>query len=153
MSEERIIVQVVVIKTVFHLVMISNAVVIVIFPVYPILVQVLNLLLWGLLHPIQSTRAILQYSKKEHIMGTSLAFSTNGYTVRIPSLCPIKGILVDCREEKMVQQPDVCVKIWVEAIMKLEILKKGLPFGAKATGNVTPQSLNTNVVDASVVDD
>lgn len=45
------------------------------------------------------------------------------------------------------EEPDVRIRITVQSIIQLESLKKAFPFGTKSQGEITPKSLNTDIVN------
>jgi hypothetical protein len=59
--------------------------------------------------------------------------------------------MIDGLEKKVVKEPDMRVKIYVQAIVNFNNLKKVLPLSTETTHNVNPKSLNPNVMNTPVV--
>ena len=56
---------------------------------------------------VETTRAILKHTKKEHFLWSLLVFTADLELVVVPCFCPCEGISVDVAQKKVVEEPDV----------------------------------------------
>jgi hypothetical protein len=59
--------------------------------------------------------------------------------------------MIDGLKKKIVKEPDMRVKIYIQAITNFEGLKKVLPLSTETTRNVNPKSLDPDVMNTPVV--
>lgn len=60
------------------------------------------------------------------------------YLVIVPQLLKEVGIVVDIRQEEIVQEPEVMAVVDVEPMVDLELGKQVIPLGTKLGGNIDP---------------
>lgn len=85
-------------------------VVVVILPVNTVEVDIFEIFV---ISRMNSPGPVLDHSEEKHIPRAALTLTTYGDGVVVPGLGPFKGILVDDVEEKMVEKPDVSIRVTV----------------------------------------
>lgn len=66
----------------------------------------------------------------------------------VPRLCEECAVRVYVRQEEIVKQPEMVDVVDVEVELELKQLEEGVPLGAELDGDVHPEALNANVVNA-----
>ena len=67
----------------------------------------------------------------------------------IPSFSPLKSILVDGFEEKVVKNPNIYIRIVIKSTVQFQILKEKLSLSTKPTGQIAPEPFNADIMDTS----
>jgi hypothetical protein len=98
---------------------------------------------------LEPPRAILDHAKIKQLVRRSPASTLNLNLVRVPTACPSEGVLVDGRQEQLMEQPNGRRIVDVQTVVYFEVDEESLPFGPKTVGNVIPYALNASVVNAS----
>lgn len=126
--------------------MVKNLIIIIIIPVNTIGVNVFKVLIisW-----VDSSGAILNHTEKEHITRTVLMLTMDGDDMIISSFSPLKSILVDGFKEKVVEKPNIYIRIVIKSTVQFQILKEKLSLSTKPTGQVTPEPFNAYIMDTS----
>jgi hypothetical protein len=67
-------------------------------------------------------------------MRTSLTFPLDADFMIIPGLSPFECIFIDSTKEKMMEEPDMSIRVTVKTITKFQGFKESFPFGTKCRG-------------------
>jgi hypothetical protein len=85
-------------------------------PINTIRVEIIEIIVLG------PSEAILDHTTKEKIAGTTHALIVEADLVLVPDARPVLGVLIDGGEKKMVEEPDVSIKIRPEFAAKLKAM-------------------------------
>lgn len=91
--------------------------------------------------------AAMDHSMGIHIGRSAIRFGARRYGVVVPDSHPVLGVLVDCVEEEMVEEPDMSVKVGVKIVVNFKSLEELLPFSGKPKEDVYPEALNAYIMD------
>jgi hypothetical protein len=117
-------------------------------PVNAISRRIVEGLIFGLSPILQPTWTIVVHAEEIDIPGRSIALTTNAEVMGVPGLGPLLRVSVDVVEEEVVQQPDMCRHLGVEAMVNFEVGEELLPLLPETMCDIVPQPLDTCVVDA-----
>ena len=70
--------------------------------------------------------------------------------MRVPTLGPGLCVVIDAREEEVVEEPDVELVVAVETVFSLEREEEVAPCRTKPLRDVDPQALDAGIVNRSV---
>jgi hypothetical protein len=102
-----------------------KGVIMIVHPVYAIRIDILNVFIFQIFIKLtEASHAILNHTKHKHVLGASLALSTNGKNMRVPGFRPLKCITVDGRKEEMVKKPDMRIRVVIELMVELKKVEK-----------------------------
>ena len=121
------------------MVVVKNLVVVIIFPVDAIGVNILKVLVisW-----MDTSWAILDHAKEKHITRAMLMLTTYGDSMVVPCLSPFKGI-----KKEVVVEPYVSIRVMIQPLMKLQVLKEKFPLCTKAICQISPQAFNAYIMN------